>query len=1479
MLRIGLACHSGGHVPAIRVPRLLTQFTFNVLRPALVAATCLLFPAGYALGQSGLPSGMDIGRQAAEQTGEWVDDKIKQRFPDPNSPVRWVSDKLVKKHPDLAQKLGQSALNPDRYPWSTTSREVLREYAKRELEEQQKKGIDIWKDMGRQIINPSGSLSKVGLDPVDLYAQGVRDWSDFVEKSRTRFHGAVLDCFYDKYRGAIADGAEAADDQVLTAGTAGNRCGGEKPRDSFAAQISGFIKRMTGGFSTSAEFELPHDELMKLLKEFHEKNGGKPGATFSDWVKDRFNENLQARQKQVRAAIDGVRAAIDGDQAQARKQPAAAPGPAKPAPGDDPALVGRVENALALLKSLTVSLEQEIVFGKEQCQRIGEALKPDGTDSIPNRVKAIEDMIDRAAAGRKQVGADKVLYEDFRSAKRIMERTAGLADDAARDACTRSRAADPDLAAIRAGADKTGTLGVLVGQVASTARDAADKLLPRLAAPGIAQTGAQTPKAVEGLNELGKLCASLLQQQPVSKARALLERMQGPGRDVTVALSEGAGGKLSPETAAAYRARFDNHISEVAALAPRVDSCSRDIDSVTDACRSGHQKLFERLTVIDMARDDLSADREAMARQVRFDRQNLQDLINQAEAARERAAQCLSDAQQKKPAIDPALLGEADDLGDPSKATCKSLRSRATQLRDARFSAVPGRAGKIAELERLADIYDTAKGHFDRAKAAYENADTDQSFAELQMAEDQIKLMPGKVDCKSATDAIANGRKETTELVAALQRIHETLHQCSADTLRAHIAAIDEKSRLPGVIAFKSKMQEELAAIKMFSDANAAYKDGDVERAGTLLAEAEKSLSGVAAGDCSSLRRQVSGLGSSVTAATKLLATCAANDIVDKDGVMRLGYVVPDGDYTAATPLRRRLESRLENCEQDKSGPKGKVVTVGPPPPKVPLPPLTGPSPPVGPTTVTGPSPPVGPPGGTGPPRVATPPDVAGLTPEGSPRQAEDKPAGSKSAGTECDPAKVAKSKPALSEGFVAVPYSGATAVTGEYNPDCSPYGPVAKRSDDGLMKTETRPPVYATAEACNATDAALQRGRQHYLAGRVAEYRVALVNAERTLDRLKDSKACAGQRVKIAEASGQADLLEKVIRSTDQALADCRPQQLQKLSGLLGKTNHPYVVQLRGRIDRMATVAAKVDAADARLRDGDKTRAATLYREAAAGLNAGAGACDSLAQRVRHGQERIQTASLAPKPEMTELAKAENHCKSRLGARAVAVPDPDSLTGFTCDCADPYILEVFACVPQKSATELAEAAHNVCRDQFGSAAYAQPNSPDFKDYGCLCGKGHVWNDNRTQCVQQTREQVMADANRRCQEANKDRRARAEKYLGNDQWSCVIERSQAEVIADAHRSCQQANHNSRARAVKYLGNGQWSCTIPSRRRTRHQAQPDYAASAAAAAAIIQGLGAIMQHRIARPPQHRAGGGGYHLPRNPDTCIFNGRRVC
>jgi hypothetical protein len=525
-----------------------------------------------------------------------------------------------------------------------------------------------------------------------------------------------------------------------------------------------------------------------------------------------------------------------------------------------------------------------------------------------------------------------------------------------------------------------------------------------------------------------------------------------------------------------------------------------------------------------------------------------------------------------------------------------------------------------------------------------------------------------------------------------------------------------------------------------------------------------------------------------------------------------------------------------------------------------------------------------------------------------------------KTSAADCDPAQVAKAKPNLDQGFVATEYKGATAWTGGgLNPDCPAFGPAAKSVDDGIggeakrkadpqkhkadatkeaadkakqkadaakKADEAKRAAARVAEACRRAKEILDRGNEHYQSGRVSEFRVALVNAERELDPLKDHGACPEERRKIAKGAGQADLLENVIKAADQALASCEEGRLRKLSGLLAKTNHPFVSQLRSRVDRMTDVASKVGKADAARANGRPADASLLYRQSAAGLNADAGACPNLAQQVRDGQEAIRTASLAPKASSSALAET-NACKARLGRLGAAVPDSNSLSGYRCDCEQPYQLDGSACVAPKSPSDLARERDSRC--PVGHRAGPVDRNGDFK---CLATKetadtrcrehnrpgyfaGPIKDDGTYSCIP-TKEtadawcrenggpgaiagRINADgshncaltqeaANARCQAANPGMQGvYAGAIRADGSYNCLqrpqVARRPSQAEGDL--ACQRANNNQNARASQYLGNGNWNCTIVG---PQHDARSS-AAAAAVAGAVIQGvIGAIGNQR-------------------------------
>ena len=247
---------------------------------------------------------MGLGNTLAGRSAGWLEDRIKERYPDPNSMVRQVTSS-VRKYPDLYKRMSQAALNPDRHDWQQTSREVMGDYARQRMGELQAQGIDAWKNMAREVISPPAGLSKLGIDPVDMYVQGVRDWSDFLRQTGGRYHRAVLNCYHKQYTRFRAEGATAheAKDDIAIQQLKNANCGG-KGGNSLTQRVVNWAKNLFGGAATLGNFDLNPSEVADLLDEYERLGGSKSGKDLADWFEDKFNDNLKDRKKRVREALD-----------------------------------------------------------------------------------------------------------------------------------------------------------------------------------------------------------------------------------------------------------------------------------------------------------------------------------------------------------------------------------------------------------------------------------------------------------------------------------------------------------------------------------------------------------------------------------------------------------------------------------------------------------------------------------------------------------------------------------------------------------------------------------------------------------------------------------------------------------------------------------------------------------------------------------------------------------------------------------------------------------------------------------------------------------------------------------------------------------------------------------------------------------------------------------------------------------------------
>ncbi len=137
---------------------------------------------------------------------------------------------------------------------------------------------------------------------------------------------------------------------------------------------------------------------------------------------------------------------------------------------------------------------------------------------------------------------------------------------------------------------------------------------------------------------------------------------------------------------------------------------------------------------------------------------------------------------------------------------------------------------------------------------------------------------------------------------------------------------------------------------------------------------------------------------------------------------------------------------------------------------------------------------------------------------------------------------------------------------------------------------------------------------------------------------------------------------------------------------------------------------------------------------------------------------------------------------------------------------------------------------------QLNSAGFYAVNIKSDGSFGCMPTK------------------ERADAN--CRASNPGRRGVYGDISADGTVQCrqTTKAAQQEAKAAGDAACRQANRNRRARAGRYLGNGQWSCYIPGQNRTVTHRQPSVMAQDIARG--LATMGAIINHM-----QSRGGGGG------------------
>ncbi len=603
------------------------------------------------------------------------------------------------------------------------------------------------------------------------------------------------------------------------------------------------------------------------------------------------------------------------------------PAPAPPAPKNDRALIARLDRAFAKLSTAENQLGSIADKGKARCERIADAIKPGGPNSIAGRSKAFEASVDAVIAGMRQdPSKDQAEFTNASNLVDALEKVVDKAVDSAARVCANSLAAAPDQKASLEGTLKTRNLGVLADRIAHQARQANDTLFKRFSSPkALPDKAAVDADLKTRANDYVNFCSQFRKPVPTAADYDYLTRPLL--NEIAAAISQAETGKLTPHLTAAYKDLHSEHLARLAAIGRRVSGkpCRDNRDKAEGQCfaRSAiYLRIGKASAVVDEIITQLVAHRTAQANRVKALGQRIESLSNQQDRTAEKARNCHKVAEAKKPKIDPKLVAEADRLADPSTSACKAgdLRAQATQLRDARFSGVPGVGGKIAELERRAGIIDAAKADYDRAKAAYLKGDTASTLSDLDTAKGRIDSLGAKPDCTSVLTKIAKGRAKTERFVNVVRIAEETLRRCKPGRLQSNLQAIRDsnaksKSPHPVLVGLADRMTVQTSVLARWKKAEAEYAAGRLSSARKILQRIKAASSSMPAGDCAGLRRKVdSGLG-------RIAARTSARDRADKvikscdtGGIKRFNYEIPGDDGTFASDLRALLSEGLKVC-------------------------------------------------------------------------------------------------------------------------------------------------------------------------------------------------------------------------------------------------------------------------------------------------------------------------------------------------------------------------------------------------------------------------------------------------------------------------------------------------------------------------------------------------------------------------------------
>ncbi len=223
---------------------------------------------------------------------------------------------FVEDDPALARKLVRAALDADADAARVAIGDTLSEYAAKRGNELRKQGADFWKGMLRGFVPGGEALAARGLDPVDIYFQGVTEWAAFTSRTRVHFNNTALNCLAVRYRVSIERGASPAEarEAVVDLGIGPGMgrdidCAAELRRrggGSGRGLLGRLFDMLTGRLqSTAAEgaLNLDRSQIADLIEAFEAGHPGRGPGGFANWLEQRLLDEARSRASRLRNAL------------------------------------------------------------------------------------------------------------------------------------------------------------------------------------------------------------------------------------------------------------------------------------------------------------------------------------------------------------------------------------------------------------------------------------------------------------------------------------------------------------------------------------------------------------------------------------------------------------------------------------------------------------------------------------------------------------------------------------------------------------------------------------------------------------------------------------------------------------------------------------------------------------------------------------------------------------------------------------------------------------------------------------------------------------------------------------------------------------------------------------------------------------------------------------------------------------------------